>query len=148
MQQCSASAVWEQWQCFKQMGEEPDMNFTHRGCTEYYLPSLSPTLPPSWPPQTPQALSYTASSSCKSFPAPVSAGRLCPPFVSCGEGQALRSYRGCVFTIWPVKVSMEALQDTTICKYNYVHQNSCLGPWMLRATKTTEMTSKSIIQPP
>lgn len=93
--------------------------------------------------------SYIASSSCKSFPAPVSVGGLCPPSASCGEGQALYSYRVSVCTIWPIKFSIGALQNTIICKYNYIHQNSGLGPWMLRSTtKTTEMTSKSTIRPP
>lgn len=93
--------------------------------------------------------SYIASSSCKSFPAPVSVGGFCPPPVSCGEGQALYSYGVSVCTIWPIKLSIGALQNTIICKYNYIHQNSCLGPWLLRSiTKTTGMTSRSIIWAP
>lgn len=71
--------------------------------------------------------SYIALSSCKSFPAPVSAGGLCPPPATCGEGQALYSYGVSVCTIWPIKVSIGALQNAIICKYNYIHQNSCLG---------------------
>lgn len=34
-QQCLASAAWEQWQCSKRMGEEPDVIFTCWGCMEY-----------------------------------------------------------------------------------------------------------------
>ena len=93
--------------------------------------------------------SYIASSNCKSFPAPMSVGGFSPPPVSCGEVRPLYSYRVSVHTIWPIKVSIRALQNIIIYKYNYIHQNPSLGPWMLRSTtKTTETTPKNIICPP
>lgn len=60
--------------------------------------------------------SYIASSNSKSFPATVSVGVLCFSAVSCGEGQALYTYRVNVCTLWPIKVSIRALGNTIICK--------------------------------
>lgn len=46
--------------------------------------------------------SNIASSSCKTFPAPVSEMGFSPPPVSCGEGQAVYSYGMSVCTICPI----------------------------------------------
>lgn len=137
---CPVNAAWEQWQCLKQMGEEPDVNFTHWGCMEYVtlpFPSSASAVVSS---DTPG--SYRASSSCKS----VSRG-LFPIPVSCSEGQAPYSYGVSVCTIWPIKVAIVALQSNIIIKYNYIYQSSCLGPWKLLGVqiKTTKKSSKTVI---